>query len=176
MTYTAIVLTGGTGERLGGVDKAALSYRERTLLDHVLSVVDDAERKVVVGPEKDVPGVVWAREDPPGGGPLAGVAAGLALVRTEWVAVLAVDQPGLTKDTIARLRAAGSNAVLRDDRPQWLIGFWRAADLREALPDDPRDLPVRRTLARLHPVEVAALPGEARDVDTPADLDTLHSG
>ncbi|HUQ56129.1 molybdenum cofactor guanylyltransferase [Lentzea sp.] len=176
MTYAAIILTGGRGERLGGVDKAALSYREATLLDHVLSVVDDASQKIVVGPEKDIPGIVWAREDPPGGGPLAGLAAGLAEVDAEWVAVLAVDQPGLTKDTIARLRNARANAVLKDDRTQWLIGVWRTADLREALPGDPRDLPLRKTLGRLDPVEVPALPGEARDVDTPSDLDTLHSG
>ncbi|ANZ42134.1 molybdopterin-guanine dinucleotide biosynthesis protein MobA [Lentzea guizhouensis] len=175
MTYAAIVLTGGKGERLGGVDKAALSYRDATLLDHVLSVVDDAAQVVVVGPEKDRPGVVWAREDPPGGGPLAGLAAGLAHVTEEWVAVLAVDQPGLTRDTIARLRAAGRNAVLKDDRVQWLIGFWNTADLRGAMPAEPRDQPLRRTLLTLDPVEVSALPGEARDVDTPADLDTLHT-
>ncbi|RDI21721.1 molybdenum cofactor guanylyltransferase [Lentzea flaviverrucosa] len=176
MTYAVIILAGGTGERLGGVDKAALSYRDATLLDHVLSVVDDAAQKVVVGPEKDLPGVVWAREDPPGGGPLAGLAAGLAKITEDWVAVLAVDQPGLTADTIARLRATGRNAVLKDDRVQWLIGCWNAADLRAALPGDPRNLPLRKTLLRLDPVEVSALPGEARDVDTPADLDTLHSG
>ena len=176
MTYAAIILTGGKGERLGGVDKAELSYRDATLLDHVLSVVDDAAQKVVVGPEKDLPGVVWAREDPPGGGPLAGLAAGLAKVTEDWVAVLAVDQPGLTKDTIARLREAGRNAVLKDDRVQWLIGYWNVAELREALPEEPRDLPLRKTLLALNPAEVSALPGEARDVDTPADLDTLHSG
>lgn len=176
MTYAAIILTGGKGERLGGVDKAALSYRDATLLDHVLSVVDDASQIVVVGPEKDVPGVIWAREDPPGGGPLAGLAAGLAHVDAEWVAVLAVDQPGLTKDTIARLRDVGGNAVLSDGRTQWLIGLWRTADLREALPEDPRNQPLRKTLQRLDPVEVSALPGEARDVDTPDDLGTLHAG
>lgn len=176
MTFAAIILTGGKGERLGGVDKAALSYRDATLLDHVLSVVDDAAPIVVVGPEKDLPGVIWAREDPPGGGPLAGLAAGLRHVGAEWVAVLAVDQPGLTKDTIARLRETGANAVLKDDRTQWLIGVWRVADLREALPEDPANQPLRRTLMRLRPVEVSALPGEARDVDTPDDLGTLHAG
>ncbi|RAS62385.1 molybdopterin-guanine dinucleotide biosynthesis protein A [Lentzea atacamensis] len=176
MTYAAIILTGGKGERLGGIDKAALSYRDATLLDHVLSVVDDASQIIVVGPEKDLPGVIWAREDPPGGGPLAGLAAGLREVTAERVAVLAVDQPGLTRNTIARLREAGGNAVLKDDRTQWLIGMWNTAELRAALPEDPRDLPLRKTLQQLNPVEVSALPGEARDVDTPADLDTLHSG
>ncbi|MEU0885964.1 molybdenum cofactor guanylyltransferase [Lentzea sp. NPDC005914] len=176
MTYAAIILTGGRGERLGGVDKAALSYRDATLLDHVLSVVDDASEIVVVGPEKAVPDIIWAREDPPGGGPLAGLAAGLAHVTADWVAVLAVDQPGITKDTIARLRHTGRNAVLKDDRTQWLIGVWNTAELRRVIPEDPRDRPLRKTLQQLDLVEVSALPGEARDVDTPADLDTLHSG
>ncbi|MET9628793.1 molybdenum cofactor guanylyltransferase [Lentzea sp. NPDC006480] len=176
MTYAAIILTGGRGERLGGVDKAALSYRDATLLDHVLSVVDDASEIIVVGPEKDIPNVIWAREDPPGGGPLAGLAAGLSKTTEDWVAVLAVDQPGITEDTIARLLQAKGNAVLKDDRTQWLIGVWNAAELRRAIPEDPRDQPLRKTLQLLDPVEVSALPGEARDVDTPDDLDTLHSG
>ena len=51
-----------------------------------------------------------------------------------------------------------------------------AAELRQALPEDPQNQPLRKTLQALNPVEVSALPGEARDVDTPADLDTLHSG
>ena len=65
-----MVLAGGRGSRLGGVDKASVVVDGRTLLDHVLDAVALAELIVVVGPRKaDVPGVTWAREDPPGGGP-----------------------------------------------------------------------------------------------------------
>lgn len=169
----AIILTGGRGSRLGGMDKAAIPFHSKTLLDHVLSVVDGCEPVVVVGPRKDVPGVLWAREDPPGGGPLAGLAAGLALVDTEFVAVLAVDQPGLTRDTLARLLAVGDNAVLFDDRPQWLTGVWRADDLREAMPAEPSGGSLRSVFEPLDPAHVAALPGETRDVDTPEDLSNL---
>lgn len=76
----AIILAGGTGERLGGVSKADLDVSGR-LLDRVLEglspLVDGTV--VVVAPESvSVPaGVVRTMEDPPGGGPLAGIGAGL---------------------------------------------------------------------------------------------------
>ncbi|MFI9008329.1 molybdenum cofactor guanylyltransferase [Actinosynnema sp. NPDC053489] len=175
MSWSAVVLAGGRGSRLGGVDKASLVVGGRTLLDHVLAAVAGAARVVVVGPSKDdVPGVTWAREDPPGGGPVAGLAAGLVHVGTDLVVVLAVDQPGLTRSTVDRLRAAvaDAGAVLVDDagRAQWLIGAWRTSALREALPADPRGTSMRSVLAPLTPVEVPALPGESRDVDAPGDL------
>ncbi|WP_447002903.1 molybdenum cofactor guanylyltransferase [Saccharothrix isguenensis] len=174
-SWAAVVLAGGRGSRLGGVDKASVVVDGRTLLDHVLTAVAPARQTVVVGPGKDgVPGVTWAREDPPGGGPLAGLAAGLAHVDAEVVVVLAVDQPGITRSTVDRLLAAvgDTGAVLVDDagRHQWLTGAWRTEALRSALPADPRDVSMRSVLGPLTPVTVAARPGEAHDVDTPHDL------
>ncbi|MEU4449111.1 molybdenum cofactor guanylyltransferase [Actinosynnema sp. NPDC050801] len=175
VSWAAVVLAGGRGSRLGGVDKASVVVHGRTLLDHVLDAVAPARRTVVVGPPKDdVHGVTWAREDPPGGGPVAGLAAGLAHVESDLVVVLAVDQPGITRSTVDRLLAAvgDTGAVLVDDegRSQWLIGAWRTAALRRALPADPRGASMRSVLGPLNPAAVIALPGEARDVDTPRDL------
>lgn len=175
VTWAAVVLAGGRGSRLGGVDKASIVVDGRTLLDHVLDAVAPARETVVVGPRKDdVPGVTWAREDPPGGGPVAGLAAGLSHVTADLVVVLAVDQPGLSRSTVDRLLAAVGDhgAVLVDDegRSQWLIGAWRTDALRRALPADPRDVSMRSVLGPLDPVAVTARPGEARDVDTPRDL------
>ncbi|ONI85201.1 molybdopterin-guanine dinucleotide biosynthesis protein MobA [Saccharothrix sp. ALI-22-I] len=174
-SWAAVVLAGGRGSRLGGVDKASVVVDGRTLLDHVLDAVAQARQTVVVGPRKaDVPAVTWAREDPPGGGPVAGLAAGLAHVHTGLVVVLAVDQPGITRSTVDRLLAAvgDAGAVLVDDdgRSQWLTGAWRTAKLRRALPADPRNASMRSVLGPLDPVAVTARPGEAGDVDTPQDL------
>ncbi|WP_189225304.1 molybdenum cofactor guanylyltransferase [Saccharothrix coeruleofusca] len=175
MTWAAVVLSGGRGSRMGGVDKSALLVAGRTLLDHALDAVRGAARVVVVGPPRQAAGVTWAREDPPGGGPVAGLAAGLAHVAEDFVAVLAVDQPGVTESTVDRLRAAagGGGAVLVDatGREQWLAGVWRTEALRAALPADPRGAAMRSVLGPLAPALVPALPGEARDVDTPEDLD-----
>ncbi|MEU4744233.1 NTP transferase domain-containing protein, partial [Actinosynnema sp. NPDC023658] len=61
-SWAAVVLAGGRGSRLGGVDKASLVVDGRTLLDHVLDAVAAARQVIVVGPRKDdVTGVTWAR-------------------------------------------------------------------------------------------------------------------
>lgn len=81
----AIVLAGGTGRRMGGASKPDVIVAGRRMLDHVLDEL--AAQKVpavVVGPpDLDVPldsptGVTLVREDPPLGGPAAGIAAGFA--------------------------------------------------------------------------------------------------
>jgi molybdopterin-guanine dinucleotide biosynthesis protein A len=178
-TWAAIVLAGGSGRRLGGVDKAGVVLGGRTLLDRALAAVGGASPIVVVGPERSVDGVVWTREDPPGGGPVAGLAAGLAeLADVDFVAVLAVDQPGVTASTVDRLRAAVGTAagavLVADGHLQWLAGVWRTAVLRAAMPGEPDGASLRSVLRPLAPVEVPARSGEADDVDTPEDLATLH--
>lgn len=81
-----IVLAGGTGRRLGGACKPDVLVAGRRMLDHVLDGVAGlrgrglpAGRVVVVAPQQVAlpDGVLRALEDPPLGGPVAGVAAGL---------------------------------------------------------------------------------------------------
>src|SRR5688572_27736790 len=72
MDFDAVVLAGGRAERLEGADKAALDVAGATLLDRALRAVAGARTVVVVGDERptDVP-VVWTRERPAYGGPVA---------------------------------------------------------------------------------------------------------
>lgn len=80
-----VVLAGGTGRRLGGASKPDVVVRGARLLDHVLGGLDSLRgslplgRVVVVAPDSVAlpDGVLRALEDPPLGGPVAGVAAGL---------------------------------------------------------------------------------------------------
>ncbi|GAB3950055.1 hypothetical protein GCM10027614_49870 [Micromonospora vulcania] len=74
--------------------------------DRVLAAVTDAASRVLVGPVDVVPpGVRVTREDPPGGGPVAAMAAGLALLDpgTTVVALLAADLPLLTRAAVGEL-------------------------------------------------------------------------
>ncbi|WP_322766606.1 molybdenum cofactor guanylyltransferase [Frankia sp. Cr1] len=115
MSWDALVLAGGAARRLGGVDKPALTVGGQTLLDRVLAAVDGAREVIVVGPARRVAvtrPVRWTRERPPGGGPVAALAAGLELVCAPLVAVLAADLPFLTAATVAALvRAVGGGGA-----------------------------------------------------------------
>lgn len=76
--HDAVVLAGGRGQRLGGVRKPEVRVDGRALLDRVLDATGSARRVVVVGPaELARPGVRTVLEDPPDGGPVAGLDAGL---------------------------------------------------------------------------------------------------
>lgn len=109
--YAAVVLSGGSARRLGGRSKPALVLGGRTLLERVLDAVSDATPRVVVGPQAR-PGLLVTREDPPGGGPVAALAAGLRLVPdgTGQVAILAADLPFVTAAVITTLREAATGA------------------------------------------------------------------
>jgi molybdopterin-guanine dinucleotide biosynthesis protein A len=96
--YDAIVLAGGRGSRLGHVDKPGLTVGDATLLDRVLAAVSDAERTIVVGPRRATSRpVIWCRESPAGGGPVAAVAAGCAHASAETVLLVACDLPWIAR-------------------------------------------------------------------------------
>ena len=183
----AVVLTGGTAARMGGADMAALESDGVTLLERSLAATIGVAEVVVVGEEVATSRPVsWAREDPPRGGPAAGLLAGLDRFATppDLVVVLAVDMPRLNAGTVARLTWAVEadpdvdGAVLLDagGRRQTLAAVYRHAALTAARPADRADehgLPVRRLLAQLRLTEVPAVGDEARDVDTWTSLRDL---
>ncbi len=101
---TAVVLAGGRATRLGQ-DKAAALVADTPLLMHVLAAVPAPMATIVVGPSSLVvpAGVLRIQEDPPGGGPVAALAAALNYVQTEHILLIAVDMP---------LGVAGARAAL----------------------------------------------------------------
>lgn len=177
--YDAIVVAGGAARRLGGVDKPALLLAGSSLLDRVLAAVTGAERTVVVGPERDVARPVhWCQEQPPGGGPVAALAAGFGHVRAELVVVLAADLPWIAPAVPELVAAVGSGttdaALLADPagRVNYLAAAWRRTALGAALAavGDPAGAPVHRLLSSTAYVPVADRHGWGRDCDTWDDL------
>ncbi|BFV58019.1 hypothetical protein KCMC57_up31230 [Kitasatospora sp. CMC57] len=182
--YDALVLAGGAARRLGGVDKPGLAVGGRTLLDRVLAACPDARTAVVVGPGRPTErrDLLWTREDPPGGGPVAAVAAGLALITADRVLLLAADLPFLDGRTVGRLVDAlaeeydGALLVDADGRDQPLAGAYRTAALRAALAGlgEPAGLPIRRLLAPLRLGRLADPDGVSCDCDTWEDLEAAR--
>lgn len=141
-TYDAVVLAGGAARRLDGADKPGLSVAGRALVDRVLDACSGAGTTVVVGPRRATARpVTWAREDPPGGGPLAALAAGLRQVTAEHLLLFAADLPFLTRTTAAALLGAltagpGREGVVLTDpggRDQPLAAAYRTEALRREL-------------------------------------------
>lgn len=179
--YAAIVLAGGAGRRLGRVDKATITIGDRTLLDRALEAVAEASCRVVVGPNRpgNLPsGVIRTQEQPPGGGPVAAIEAGLAHVANEVLVVLACDMPLITAEVVDELietlagftGSQADGALLRDKqgRRQPLAAAYRSTSLRRALTHLPAtgDASMRELVSGLELVEVPAPEGSAVDCDT----------
>lgn len=131
------------------------------------------------------------REDPPFGGPVAGIDAGLRALEgrddaAPLVLVLAVDVPRAAA-AVPRLRDALGGSpdadgahLATDAGPQWLVGLYRRAPLRaalEAVRDDAgsvHGLPVRRLVGQLACVEVRDDAGLSADVDSWDDVTRLE--
>ncbi|MCS0635260.1 molybdenum cofactor guanylyltransferase [Streptomyces sp. LP05-1] len=183
--FDVVVLAGGAAKRLGGADKPGLSVGGRVLLDRVLGACRAAGRTVVVGARRPTAHPVrWAREEPPGGGPLPALAAGVRQVEADAVVVLGGDLPFLTASSVRRLTealaAAGdAEAVLSVDpggRDQPLVAVYRTEPLRRELALLATEygalagLPLRLLVAELAVARTGLDPAATFDCDTWEDL------
>ena len=162
-------MTGGASRRLGQ-DKATAAVGGARLIDAILADLPAEVPVVIVGPDPQAARpVIVTREDPPGGGPAAAIAAGLRHVRTPFVAVLAADMPF----AVPALRGLGQpdrDAVVprAGGHPQPLCARYRTTALRGASPV--AGMSMKALLERLR-VDYVDRPAAAfLDIDTPEDL------
>ncbi|MEU2288181.1 NTP transferase domain-containing protein [Streptomyces sp. NPDC013178] len=186
--HDAVVLAGGGARRLGGADKPGVRVGGRALLDRVLAACAGARTTVVVAdPRPTLRPVRWAREDPPGAGPLAALGAGLRHTTADLVVVLSADLPFLGADTVRRLLAAldtgeaeGALVTDADGRDQPLVAAYRTAALRRRLTalgekqGGLTGLPLRRLTAGLDLTRVPD-PVASFDCDTWDDIATARA-
>lgn len=108
---TAIVLAGGAGSRLGGCDKALLTWRGRPFIDHIIERLAPQVGGIVINTPTPEPfrrhGLTlvsdsWSERQ----GPLAGVLAGLGCSETPFTLIVPCDSPNLSPQLVPRLAAA----------------------------------------------------------------------
>lgn len=189
--FDAVVLAGGAARRLGGVSKPDVELGGRRLIDGALVAVSDAREIVVVGDVEVPEGVHRTVEDPPLGGPVAGVAAGLDVLATTaptagWTVLLACDLadplPALGRLVAAWAHAQRTDAVDTDEHdgwcladssghPQWLFGIHRTESLHRALSrlDSPRDQSMKTLFADSTLVTLSVDDDDVADIDTWTD-------
>ncbi len=190
-TVHAVILAGGRGKRLGGVSKADIMLSGRRVLDIVLeaaAAVADG-RMIVVAPDSVVvpDTVTRTLEDPPAGGPVAGIGAGIAELEDappcDLVLILAVDTPGavcFVSDLVeATSRSGLDGAVVVGGAPepfiQRLQACYRLGALRRALAlVPPHGCSVHRALGVLKVAAVHTAPEFSQDIDTWQDVVDWH--
>ena len=174
-----IVLCGGGSRRMGGVDKTRESLAGTTVMDHLLDALPSGWSVVCVGEERvTTRSVGWCRESPQGGGPVAGIAAGLLEVDSSVCVVLAGDMPFAAAALPALVDALdaqpGLDAVLAagpDGRTQPLLAAYRSEVLQTALPREPGGARVMAVLDALVTGTVTYEAPITLDVDTPEALE-----
>ncbi|WP_340644733.1 NTP transferase domain-containing protein [Phenylobacterium sp.] len=172
LTLGAIILTGGASRRMG-TDKAAQLWDGRRAVDLVAELARALGAKVVVSAGDGAFGLPRAPDPAPLSGPVAGVLAGIALVRgqVDRVLVLAVDAPTINPEDLAPLLAAGAPGAAFDGQPLPMV-----LDIAAVPQDAQDDWPLRRFVARAGliqiPLDLELLP-RLRGANTPEERDRL---
>jgi molybdopterin-guanine dinucleotide biosynthesis protein A len=144
--WTAAILVGGRGRRLGGCNKGALDLggerlidrqlaRVRAIADAVLIVTNETERYADLG----VPVVV---DDLPDAGPLGAVLTALLRAPTDQIVALACDMPFLTAAFVQHVALVGQEVDVAMPRSARGLEPLCASYRREAAE------PMRRRVAR----------------------------
>ena len=132
MTVAALILAGGKATRMGGVAKHELVIGGETIFARQVKVLAPRVAEIVVS-GREVPGYRTVRDTVADAGPLAGIAAGLAAVETEWLLVVAGDMPDLRGEVLDLLLAPtdGDAVGLRvDELPEPLLCLLRVSVFR----------------------------------------------
>ncbi|WP_404303021.1 molybdenum cofactor guanylyltransferase MobA [Alicycliphilus denitrificans] len=111
---TGLILAGGRGSRMGGVDKGLQCFRGLPLARHALKrlqpqvggVMISANRNLAAYEAFGVP--VWPDGLADYAGPLAGFLAGLERCQTPWLLTVPCDTPLFPSDLASRLAAAAT--------------------------------------------------------------------
>ncbi len=177
---TAIVLCGGRGSRLGGVDKPLLQVAGKPIVMHVIDRLGPQVERILIAcaPGNDAYqdlGLEAVEDHSAHEGPIAGLAACLPSVKTPWLLTWPGDAPFPPANLVARLaptcKAAGAASVTAGNRRQnatLLMTQARAAQLVAAFNQGER--------APRHWLDRASIPSVAMeevafvDIDTPADF------
>jgi molybdopterin-guanine dinucleotide biosynthesis protein A len=140
----AVILAGGLGRRMGGVDKGLVEYRKRPLIEWALVALAPQVDQLVISANRNLDTYaayghrVLPDTLPDFPGPLAGVLAALDAVQADWLLVAPCDTPHLPPDLAARLLNAAQQhqvplAVAADEARSHHSCFLVRTDQRDSL-------------------------------------------
>lgn len=105
---SALILAGGKATRLGGIAKHEIVVGGETIFARQVRVLAPRVAEIIVS-GATVSGFRTVYDAVEGSGPLAGIAAGLAACRTDWLLVVAGDMPFIDGALIDTMVAAAQD-------------------------------------------------------------------
>jgi len=189
-TVTAVILAGGRGERMGGVDKGLQALRGRSLVEWVLEVIEPQVDELVITANRNL--VRYLEFGYPVlqdrirdfAGPLAGLHAGLTEARSQLTIAVPCDIPLLPADLVSRLltalqRADAEAAVARTgQRPHSAICLCKTSlvhRLAEFIQNGGRKVADWHATLNLVYVDFDEQPGQFRNINTLEELRDVES-
>lgn len=132
---TGLILCGGAGSRLGGIDKGLANFHGKPLVDiaigklapHVATLIISANRNLNDYTQRGYAVLKDQRfhdSGPHYDGPLAGILAGLSALTTDWMVVVPCDCPLFPNDLVARLVSAHevcASSVYVENHPSFAL-------------------------------------------------------
>ena len=179
---TGIVFCGGSGRRLGGVEKPLIEVAGRPLLAWVLERLGKQVATVVLS-GADAPayarfGCEMVPDRAPGEGPLSGLATAVEVAATEWILTCPGDTPYLAENLVELLAADAERVgvavphdgnrrqnlflLMRRDRAASLVRFFEQGGRAAHRWLDQNGISV---------TDLSAIAGSFFNVNTPDDLE-----
>lgn len=109
---TGVILAGGRGTRMGGVDKGLVLLQQQPLVQHVINRLAPQVDEIIINANRGIAqyqtlGLTVLQDDLPDfAGPLAGVHLGLTHSKYDYVLTVPCDSPRLPVDLAQRLMQA----------------------------------------------------------------------
>lgn len=188
---TAVILAGGRGSRMGGLDKGLVELNGRPLIEHVISAIAGQVGALVINANRNLeryqafgyPVITDSMLDYQG--PLAGFLAAMAAVDSDDIVSLPCDAPLLCDDYVARLLQARERenadiAVAHDGRRMQPVHALIPVRLRDSLQryldGGDRKIDLWYAQHRLALADFSDVPSTFVNVNTPEERDRLQGG
>lgn len=151
MKVYALILAGGQGKRMGGVDKGLVFWQDKMLIDHVIERVAPQVDHIAISANRHLedysarsPHVFSDARQWQHLGPLAALctaANDLQLAKADWLLIVSCDMPKLPNDLVERFLSVSKRTPLCNAfyvetpvRQQYSVMFIRPQILQSTVP------------------------------------------
>jgi molybdenum cofactor guanylyltransferase len=186
---TGIILAGGRGRRMGGIDKGLVEFAGRPLIEHVIEVLSPQVGSLMINANRNqdayaaygYPVITDKLGDYQG--PLAGFSSAMQAASTDYIVTVPCDGPLLSSELVERLTQALQDndaeiAVAHDGerlQPVYALLPTRLLNnLQEFLDSGDRKIDRWYAWHSMALADCSDIPGMFRNINTPAERDQLQ--